>query len=162
MSSPVDMMVARLERVKVNGKKGWTARCPAHEDKSSSLSVTEGGDGRVLLNCFAGCGALDIVQALGMEMKDLFVNRPRENMSQAERSELHERHMRSKWIAALDILSQEATVVMVAARQMEKGRKPSPASMERLNEAHRRISDAKAILKTGPNNRRQAQWRPKR
>lgn len=32
-----------------------TARCPAHEDRSPSLSLRDGADGRLLLRCFAGC-----------------------------------------------------------------------------------------------------------
>ena len=51
---------------------GWTAKCPAHDDGQASLSVTEGDDGRILLNCFAGCGAESIVQSLGLQLKDLF------------------------------------------------------------------------------------------
>jgi hypothetical protein len=48
------------------------ALCPAHADKEASLSITTGDDGRVLLKCFAGCPAEDIVKAIGMQLKDLF------------------------------------------------------------------------------------------
>jgi hypothetical protein len=34
--------------------KGWIAKCPCHDDKRPSLSITEGEDGRLLLNCFTG------------------------------------------------------------------------------------------------------------
>ncbi len=51
---------------------GWSCRCPAHEDKVNSLSVTEEGD-RVLLHCFTGCTAEAIVGALNLTMADLFV-----------------------------------------------------------------------------------------
>jgi hypothetical protein len=61
----------RLDRVKKSGV-GWTARCPAHEDRHASLSVGEGDDGRVLLKCFAGCTAEAIVAAMGLMMRDLF------------------------------------------------------------------------------------------
>src|SRR4051794_37434000 len=50
---------------------GYVARCPAHDDKKQSLSIGDGG-GKVLLNCFAGCPTQTIVQALGIEWKDLF------------------------------------------------------------------------------------------
>jgi len=43
----------------------WIARCPAHEDRSPSLSITY-IDGRVLVHCFAGCELSDILKALGM------------------------------------------------------------------------------------------------
>jgi len=51
--------------------KGWTARCPAHDDRNPSLSVDAGSGGRVLLHCHAGCSTENIVRALGLEMRDL-------------------------------------------------------------------------------------------
>lgn len=49
----------------------WTAnggmcRCPAHDDRTPSLSVRPGRT-RLLLHCFAGCGAQDILRALESE-----------------------------------------------------------------------------------------------
>lgn len=60
------------------GSGQWSARCPAHDDRRSSLSVSIGEGGRVLLNCHAGCPAEKIVTALGLSMKDLFVDKPPE------------------------------------------------------------------------------------
>ncbi len=51
---------------------GWSARCPAHEDRQASLSIAEGDAGRVLLKCHAGCDHKKIVAALGLEERDLF------------------------------------------------------------------------------------------
>jgi hypothetical protein len=50
---------------------GWRARCPAHEDKTPSLSIGVGTDGRVLIYCFAGCTFSAIVAACGLEPGDL-------------------------------------------------------------------------------------------
>lgn len=41
-----------------------TACCPAHEDRSPSLSIANGEAGRLLLKCFAGCGFAHIVEVL--------------------------------------------------------------------------------------------------
>lgn len=51
---------------------GWIAECPAHEDRSPSLSIREGNGGRTLLHCFAGCSAKSICAALGISLGDLF------------------------------------------------------------------------------------------
>ena len=48
------------------------ARCPEHDDQEPSLSVKTASDGRVLLNCFAGCATEDVVERLGLRMRDLF------------------------------------------------------------------------------------------
>lgn len=60
---------------------GWQVRCPAHKDDHASLSVSRGGDGRVLLHCHAGCTTQDIIAAIGLTMSDLFSasNRPKSN-----------------------------------------------------------------------------------
>jgi len=50
---------------------GWIAQCPSHDDRTPSLSIGEGDDGKVLVNCFAGCEAEDIVLAVGLKMSDL-------------------------------------------------------------------------------------------
>lgn len=61
----------RLDGVRQSGD-GFMARCPSHDDERNSLSVCEGRDQRILLTCFAGCEANQIVDALGLELKDLF------------------------------------------------------------------------------------------
>lgn len=62
--------LARLERVRKVGAE-FMACCPAHDDQSPSLSVTE-KDGAILLYCFAGCSTEDVVRAMGLTMRDLF------------------------------------------------------------------------------------------
>ena len=58
--SPIDLVIDLLDGVRKSGS-GWSARCPAHEDHSPSLSISEGDDGRVLLHCFTGCTTEDSV-----------------------------------------------------------------------------------------------------
>lgn len=43
---------------------GWIAYCPAHDDRNPSLSLRETSDGKILLNCFAGCNRREIIDAL--------------------------------------------------------------------------------------------------
>src|SRR6185437_3793894 len=102
-SNPVETFLARLDRVRRSGH-GWTAKCPAHEDRTASLSVTAGDDGRVLMHCFAGCGVADVIAAAGLSMADLFVKRPTADMSFAERAALKEYAKQAQWRAALNVL----------------------------------------------------------
>ncbi len=67
----IDEFLDLLERVKKNGN-GWTARCPAHEDRKASLSIGVGDDEIILLHCFAGCSVEAITAAVGREPRDLF------------------------------------------------------------------------------------------
>ena len=63
-------LLRRLERVSKT-HTGWMARCPAHEDKDPSLSISLGEDGRLLVHCFAGCSNEQIVQVMGLTMAAL-------------------------------------------------------------------------------------------
>src|SRR3990172_10806416 len=69
--TPLQLVLSELSDAKKNGK-GWSARCPAHDDRMASLSITEGNDGRVLLHCHAGCTFDAICAAIGLEPADLF------------------------------------------------------------------------------------------
>jgi hypothetical protein len=68
---PIEKVLSRVRDYKPSGN-GYSACCPAHDDHNPSLSVSEGEDGRVLLKCFAGCPAENVVNALGLQMADLF------------------------------------------------------------------------------------------
>lgn len=48
-------------------------KCPCHNDKKASLSITQTGD-KILLNCLAGCDTQTIVETIGLKMSDLFTN----------------------------------------------------------------------------------------
>jgi putative DNA primase/helicase len=63
-------LLAQFKGVARSGD-GWTARCPAHDDRHNSLSIHH-RDGRWLLKCHAGCGWQEIVDALRIDAADLF------------------------------------------------------------------------------------------
>jgi len=68
-----NLLLSRLQGVQGRGPR-WRAICPAHESKHAtrSLAIFEAEDGRLLIHCFAGCGVQETVDALGMELSDLF------------------------------------------------------------------------------------------
>jgi putative DNA primase/helicase len=70
--TPLDLVLAKLDgRVRRSGRS-YQARCPAHEDRSPSLSIREGHDGRVLLHCHAGCDTREVLAEIGLGFRDLF------------------------------------------------------------------------------------------
>lgn len=146
-------VLGRLEKVKPNGS-GWMACCPAHEDRTPSLSVSEGSDGRVLLKCFAGCSPEAIAGAIGLQVKDLFADDtlpPRRGMTVGELAtlkQLPESFLRELGLSdSADHYGRNAVVIPyrdqdgnVAGRKTrtggrwfwEKGRPPMPYGLERL------------------------------
>ncbi|OFX15255.1 MAG: hypothetical protein A2Z18_00180 [Armatimonadetes bacterium RBG_16_58_9] len=71
MTTPLETLLERITNVKRHGG-AYQAKCPAHDDKRASLSVSTGNDGRVLLHCHAGCETPAILAAVGLKMTDLF------------------------------------------------------------------------------------------
>src|SRR5690606_15507229 len=67
----MDVLLSRLEGVRKTGDR-YEARCAAHKDRSPSLSLSRGDDGRVLIHCHAGCQTKDVLAGVGMEFRDLF------------------------------------------------------------------------------------------
>ncbi len=64
-------VIERLKGVQRSGN-GWSACCPAHADRSPSLSVSIGSNGQVLLHCHRGCGVEKVAQSLGLRLDQLF------------------------------------------------------------------------------------------
>ncbi|KGA94456.1 hypothetical protein LptCag_1219 [Leptospirillum ferriphilum] len=60
-----ESILTQLQGVRKSGQ-GWTAKCPAHEDRNASLSVRITESGRLLAHCFAGCSFDEIREALGL------------------------------------------------------------------------------------------------
>jgi AAA domain len=57
-------------------RDGYKARCPAHDDRQPSLSITE-KNGKILINCFAQCALEKILAKVNLQLSDLFINEVR-------------------------------------------------------------------------------------
>ena len=53
------------------GARRWKARCPAHDDSTPSLSITEGKK-RSFVKCWAGCDPATILSAAGISPDDVW------------------------------------------------------------------------------------------
>jgi len=132
-----DEFVSRLERARRTGANSWIARCPAHEDRSPSLTVAEKEDGRILIHCHAGCGIEAITGAVGVEITDLFPPRPIEHAP---------RERRPFPVAdVLEALADEAEVLDVILHDADWGLPLSKADIERAQLAIDRIRAARSL-----------------
>jgi hypothetical protein len=68
--SPIELVLSKLADANKSGK-GWSARCPAHDDRRASLSIGEGEDTRALVKCHAGCKVEAICAAVDLRVADL-------------------------------------------------------------------------------------------
>jgi putative DNA primase/helicase len=49
--------------------RGWVAACVSHRERTPSLHISEGHDGRILVHCFGGCAqerVIDVLRARGL------------------------------------------------------------------------------------------------
>lgn len=132
--SPLDNLLSHLDKVKRTGSGTYQACCPAHADRSPSLSVRELEDGRILLHCFAGCEAHEVLSAIGLDIHALF----------PEREIQHGKPERRPFPAAdvLRAIGFEALVVVAAATSLLAGQPFTEVDRERLVLAVQRIQAA--------------------
>jgi hypothetical protein len=135
--SAVQRVLDRIVGYRSTGEGKWIARCPAHEDRSPSLSIREKDDGRVLINCFAGCGAGDVLAAIGLRMSDLF-DKPLAHHLPPVRGGFSAREL-------LELNSHEAQVIAILAADALV-RPLTAAEHARLSQAADRLSIARAMV----------------
>src|SRR5436305_3629480 len=71
---PIERVLDALKEYR-ECRRGYTARCPAHNDSEPSLTIWEDeADGHVGLKCFAGCSRVAIAEALGLTEQELYVS----------------------------------------------------------------------------------------
>lgn len=130
----ITRILDRLEGVRQTSEARWLARCPAHQDKSPSLSLQERDDGRILMHCFAGCDTEDVLTAVGLTFSDLF-EKPLSHWLPPLRSTLSARE-------AWEAIAREADVIWILLEQIPPG-VFTAIGMERLQLACERVGDAR-------------------
>ncbi len=120
-----NLLIERLEFVRSVGSGKWSARCPAHDDKDPSLAISEAPDGRILVHCFAGCGALDIISSVGLTWDALY----------PEGSERYRPLVRRPKDA-----QHEAAVLTIIGAQRASGKRLSAAEKAREREAWMKVN----------------------
>lgn len=117
MNDKLERLLSRLDKVERlspgNHQARYKACCPAHGDKNPSLSITLSASDTILLKCWAGCSAHDVVNAVGMEMTDLFPDSVKHHVPT-------ERRPFSADQAAKVIAMDALTVAMAAAKIRNK------------------------------------------
>ena len=129
-------ILSKLEKVQQVGKGRWKACCPAHEDSSPSLWLTEKGDGTILMHCFAGCESLEILDAIGLEFDALF-------------PEAYDKPRLRKPYNAQDVLESivfETSIVTMTLDRMFWGKDISVGDWERLKLAANRLNSAVELV----------------
>ena len=133
----IDQLLIMLNGVKEKGAGRWMARCPAHEDRSPSLSIRELPDGRILIKCFAECDTEQVLSAVGLEFSDLFPERLPGVGYQPTKS----RHFSPTEL--LEILAHETTVASLILADVLELKEINDEIWDRLATAASRLACAR-------------------
>lgn len=125
MNDALRTVIAKLDGARKSGGQ-WMARCPHHEDREASLSLTEGTEQPVVLKCHAGCDPVDILAKIGLTWADLC--EPRED---------NPRRRDEVW-------TQNGTVVAIYPYHDENGRLLFEVLRKRGKKFSQRVPDPRA------------------
>ena len=141
----IDGLLARLERVHPSGQ-GWRADCPNGHRAHGTLSLAQADDGRILLHCFCGCRAADVLAALGMTLQDIMPARLRDTSPEGRRK-AREGFKFASTAAAASVLAVEANIVHLAGFDLLRGHALPPDDVQRLRVAVERIASVREVLR---------------
>lgn len=137
----LDAFLSQLSGVKQRGAR-WAAICPAHDDRSPSLSISEGDKG-LLLKCWAGCTINEICSARGIEPKDLFYDSRIDSQAIRVTQERRERKRKDSEAVGFSIDACKQAEHFIESR---RGLDISGWSNERLDEELGALAGAYKIL----------------
>ena len=142
-TSAAARIIDRLNFVRPAGPSRWVARCPAHQDRSPSLSIRELDDGRILVHDFGGCPTGAVLEALGLAMSDLFS----EPLPQVRDGQGYPPTRLA--IPARDlllILDHEITVAWLILADVVRDRIVTDTQLSRLAQAGARVGAARDVI----------------
>ncbi len=135
----IEDILPRLEKVKKTGPNSWLACCPAHEDRSPSMTIAEGSEGRVVVRCFAECSIEEIVGAVGLGWEPWFPPKP---IADDYAPPVRRPFPAS---AVLEAVHAEMMVVATSAANLAQGMTLTEADRARLMVASQRIVQAREV-----------------
>lgn len=142
-SATAEPLLQRLDGVQKSGN-GWRAKCPACGGSSRKVAIAE-RDGRVLVHCFGGCKAIEVLEAVGLSWPDIMP--PRHWPDNPEQHRQARRAMREVgWSAALETVALEATIALFAARELYFTGGLEVEDGQRLALAVERLTGAQGVL----------------
>jgi hypothetical protein len=119
-----------------SGKDEYQCLCPAHNDKTASLSIKNLPDERILIHCFAGCAANDILGAVGLTFDDIVPKRLGDFKPVSKPFNPY---------AVLKAISNETLLVALAGLEVANGKTLPQEDKDRLMIAVNRLREAYQI-----------------
>lgn len=134
----IEEILSRLDKVKRSGPNNWMACCPAHDDRSPSMTIHAADDGRIAVFCHAGCSFEEIKDAVGLGWEPWFPPKQAE-----DRAPLIRRPFPAGDV--LEALAAEVQIVTLICCDMHKKKEISEDDYTRLWVAYERIEEGRRL-----------------
>jgi len=132
----INDFLSYFEKSYRSGKDEYQCLCPAHQDKTASLSIKNLPDERILIHCFAGCAANDILEAVGLTFEDIVPKRLGDFKPVSKPFNPY---------AVLKAISNETLLVALAGLEVANGKTLPQEDKDRLMIAVNRLREAYQI-----------------
>jgi len=132
----INDFLSYFEKSYRSGKDEYQCLCPAHNDKTASLSIKNLPDERILIHCFAGCTANDILGAVGLTFDDIVPKRLGDFKPVSKPFNPY---------AVLKAISNETLLVALAGLEVANGKTLPQEDKDRLMIAVNRLREAYQI-----------------
>jgi len=132
-----ESILSRLQKVRKIGQNRWVACCPAHNDRTPSLQISETQEGKILIKDFGqDCDIGQIMSAIGLNISDLF--------PENTKSQYYAPTKRARFDAAhiLQCLAQDTRFVFMCAKHIATGEPLLDSDQKELLTAYARIERA--------------------
>jgi len=136
--SKLDNLLSRLKKVKKTGNDSFIACCPAHDDKSPSMTIREVENGKLLIHCFAECSIENIIGSIGLDFDDIMPDKVDDEI----------RRSRKIPFSPSDVLAcvkADAKYLYLVFCDIDKGNALTPDNLEYAKRAAARIYSASEL-----------------
>ena len=136
----LENLLSRFEGVKSTGRDRWTCKCSAHDDKSPSMHIKLMDDGKVLINCKAGCDTYSILQAVGLDWDAIMPESPTHQRQKPQKRVIYATE-------ALELIRFESQIIMACAYQLNKNKPLDDIDLQRAEKAMQTINKCLELTK---------------
>lgn len=133
----IGTLLNALDGVKKTGDGKWVCKCPSHNDRKPSLAVRLLDDGRILINCLAGCDTYSVLRSVGLDWDAV--------MPESSLGDYKPVRQVISSADALRMIDFELKIVALSAHILAKGQKLPEDDLNRLLVARDRINKAVSL-----------------
>lgn len=131
----IESFLSRLNKVRSNGNGKYMAQCPCHADKTASLAINDMGDGRILINCFAGCDTYSILRSVSLDWDAVMPDKSPSETYKPVKQVIYATE-------GMQLIRFEAQIVTYCAFKLKNNTPLSVDDLSRLEVAMQRINKA--------------------